>query len=176
MKALIKWLAYTAIGAGFVHLITVWAVPYLAMQVLMTGASSQAGGYNHLLHSPRIDETSRTVVRPAPDLAYSICPYDVSDAVIQVRLPANDHYSSVSMFTARTDNFFALNDLEVEGAFQEVWLMRESDIRTEVPDHVIAVRAPTSKGVILFRQTIPSEADWPRVDQNRHQAMCKAVS
>ncbi|MGB3754558.1 MAG: DUF1254 domain-containing protein [Parerythrobacter sp.] len=57
--------------------------------------------------APRMTPQTQTVVRPSPDLAYSICLYDLTAAPegLLVTMAAFDDYASLSFFDARTDNF-----------------------------------------------------------------------
>jgi len=68
---------------------------------------------NTILHAPRPTSRSRGVVRPSPDMLYSICVYDLSAAGGAVRVSTHDMpetYWSVSLFDVDTNNFYALND------------------------------------------------------------------
>jgi len=174
MSGFLKWALWVLIAATGLHVVIVWAIPYVLIGAVMIG-SAQQNGYNEIYHAPKVDQTARTVVRPAPDLAYSICSYDVSEGALSVTMPTSSAYSSVSFFANDTVNFFALNDREVEGGAQEIILMRETDRSTIVPPTAIGVRAPSTKGLVLFRRVITSDDAWPLVDQERRRADCNLI-
>lgn len=175
MTSFLKWIVWTAVAALGLHVVIVWAIPYALIGAVMLGAAQQ-NGYNTLYHAPKVDQTARTVVRPAPDLAYSICSYDLSDGALSVTMPKSTNYSSVSFFANDTVNFFALNDREVEGDAQDIVLMRESDRTTIVPPTAIGVRAPSTRGLVLFRRVITSDDAWPLVDAERRKADCHLIT
>ncbi len=174
MSSFLKWIVWVLIAAVGLHFVLLWLVPYVLMGAVIIG-SSQQNGVNAIYHAPKVDQTARTVVRPAPDLAYTTCAFDLRDGALEVTMPKSQTYSSVSFFTDDTTNFFALNDREVEGASQTIILMRESDRSTIVPPTAIGVRAPTTKGLVLFRRVIPSEDMWPVIDAERRKADCKLI-
>ncbi len=174
MTGFLQW-SFWNLGAAFgSHFVFVWMVPYVLMGVVIIG-SAQENGPNTIYHPQRVTAESRTVVRPAPDLAYSTCSYDLGEGALAITVPKSAAYSSVSFFADDTVNFFALNDREIEGASQEVILMRESDRSTIVPPTTISVRAPSTKGLVLFRRVIPSDDAWPAIDAERRKADCRLI-
>ena len=109
------WLRRTLIVLGLaalVHLLAVWATPYIIMRVLMDGSAAR-GLYQHnqAAFPPPVDAAVKTVVMPSPDLLYSVCAYDLSDG--PVRIGANPRlatYWSLALYGANSDNFFVVND------------------------------------------------------------------
>lgn len=174
MSGFLKWIVWTVFAAVGLHFVLVWLVPYVLMGAVIIGASQQ-NGVNEIYQAPKVDQTSRTVVRPAPDLAYTTCAFDLRKGALAVTMPKSETYSSVSFFADDTVNFFALNDRAVEGVSQEIILMRESDRSTIVPPTAIGVRAPTTKGLVLFRRVIPSDDAWPAIDAERRKADCRLI-
>ena len=176
MTGFLKTMVFVLLGAVAIHYLAIWGLPRAIMAVGAIAADrSDQLRVNHIIHPPKVTKDARTVVRPAPDLAYSACPFDMRKGGVRVVLPASDDYSSVSFFASNTDNFFALNDRAVEGDAQEIWLLPEDDQATQVPPHIIRVDAQSDRGLILFRRVIPSEADWPRIDAERRRANCEPL-
>lgn len=174
MKGLSKWLTWTLLGGLGLHLLLVWLLPYGLMSMVLNGAS-RLSGVNAIYHAPKVTEQSRTVVRPAPDLAYSTCVFDLSEGALRVTMPHSQTYSSVSFFGDDTVNFFALNDRAVKGATQHIILMREGEHIADVAPDAIAVRAPSKRGLVLFRRVIPSQSAWPAIDAQRREADCQLI-
>src|SRR5262249_61919042 len=57
------------------------------------------------------------IVRPSPDLLYSVCVFDVSRAPVLIDVPPiPEHYWSVSIFDARTDVAAVRSDRDTGGA------------------------------------------------------------
>lgn len=175
MNAVVKWTLAVVIGAAVVHVLAVWFAPQLIMVIATDRLEARAGGVNTLMHAPRITEESRDVVRPAPDLAYSICNYDVSTGPVRLVLPRTSTYSSVSLFDHATNNFLVVNDQSVEGEAQEIWVVGAAAQAPVPPDSVRVVVAPSQRGVALFRRVIPAETDWPRIDAERRLARCEPL-
>lgn len=108
------FLAFLAIVFA-THAITVWYLPRLAMSTAMSRLEALGGEANQIIHVPATDETSRRVVRPSPDLLYSVCLLDLSDGPVRLRSADWGGYMSLSLFAANTDNVFSVNELQVDG-------------------------------------------------------------
>lgn len=102
-------LVFVLVAAG-VHAATIWYLPRLAMNTAMSRLEAQGAGINTMIHVPPTDETSRRVVRPSPDLLYSVCLLDLSDGPVDIRVAGWGDYVSLSLFAGNTDNVFAVND------------------------------------------------------------------
>lgn len=174
MNSFLKWVGLTLAIAVVSHFIFVAALPTAIMTVLL-GRGSQQIGMNAVAHPPKIDKDSRLVVRPAPDLAYSTCVYDVTDGAVITTLHKSATYASVSFFADDTVNFFALNDREVVGERMEVVLVRAGDTATVIPQGAIRIEAPSNKGLVLWRRVIPSDAAWSMIDEQRRLEICKRL-
>ena len=88
--------------AALLHLILVWAMPYLVLLLLGLTSDHQP---NTIFFNPPVDADSREVVRPSPDLLYSGCPFDLSAGPLRVTAVMPDTYYSISAFGDNTDNF-----------------------------------------------------------------------
>lgn len=171
MKRLAHWFVFIAIVAVVSHLVVVRYTPKALMALIMFNINSEAGGANRLYIPERITAKSRKIVRPAPDLAYTVCAYDLSDGPVMATLNASDNYTSLAVFADNTDNIFAVNDQAISGKLVTVVLRTEQQEIRPATD-VIEVTAPSDKGLILWRRVIPSNADWPQVDTARREVSC----
>jgi uncharacterized membrane protein len=125
-------------------------------------------------HAPRATWRSRSVVRPSPDLPYSICVYDLGAAGGAVRVPTHgmpQSYWSVSVFDADTNNFFALNDEQSTTGEVNFVLMPQAS--SAEAGRLPIVGARTSRGIVLFRTLVNDEAHLAEIDAARHNAACK---
>jgi uncharacterized membrane protein len=167
----IGWIVLTLAIAFGVHVASVRYLPHAIMHIAMR----KMGAPNEIHHGKRVDETSRGVVRPSPDLLYSTCPFDLSKGTLEVRAPVPPGtYWSVSAFDAETNNFFKLNDHEIGGQPLELLLLPPHGGQ-EPAMHIagqLVVRAPTVHGLILFRTLIGNEKDFAKLDAIRRQATC----
>jgi uncharacterized membrane protein len=161
------WIAATLVIAALVHVGTVAAIPHLIMHRML----AQAGTVNVIHFGKRPDASARGVVRPSPDLLYSICPFDLSKGPLRVRSPVpSDTYWSVSAFDANTDNFFVKNDRQVSGAI-DFLIVAQGD--SENTEGFSVVRAPTARGLVLFRTLIDDDGKLAAIDALRRKATCE---
>ena len=174
MKAWPYLLAATLILGGIIHIATVLIWPGFIMDRLVSGIEEQVGT-GVIAHAPRATSESRTVVRPSPDLIYSICAFDVSKAPLRISAPVpKDTYFSLSMFGDNSDNFFVVNDRQLLKETVEVILVQNED-QVEGLGGAPIVVAPSDKGVVLFRTLIQSEDRFEELDVIRQQATCEVM-
>ena len=157
-----KFLVVTAcvviLAAVGSHWLVLQQVPKLAMSAVTDRiVSSPGGGYNILRPAPPVTPAARRVVRPSPDLIYSICVYDVSVGPVVMQMAPGPGYHSLSLYDADTNNFYAVNDREAgENPFQIVLSNKPNDKLVDGTD--IQVVTPTETGVALIRRQATPEA------------------
>jgi uncharacterized membrane protein len=168
-----KWIAATLLVAVVVHGASVLFLPRLVMIQTMAGIAKPAG-INAIVHAPRPSWRSRGVVRPSPDLLYSICVYDLSAAKGAVRVSTHDApetYWSVSVFDADTNNFFALNDQQAKPGTADFLLIAAGT--SAGAGKLPVIEAPTNRGIVLFRTLVNDETHIAEIDAARHYAACE---
>jgi uncharacterized membrane protein len=114
------------------------------------------------------------VVRPSPDLLYSICVYDLGAADGAIRVHTHDMpgtYWSVAVFDADTNNFYALNDTLAKDHAVD-FLLTAPGASVE-GGGLAMVAAPANRGIVLFRTLVADEADLAEIDDARHHAACE---
>ncbi|WP_420434132.1 DUF1254 domain-containing protein [Hyphobacterium sp.] len=161
---MIRLIAAFLIVAASVHTATVWYLPRLAMNTAMSRLENLGGQANTWLHVPPTDETSRRVVRPSPDLLYSVCLLDLSDGPVRLRAADWGNYTSLSLFSGNTDNVFARNEDEAGG-----------DIEITVADGPGAeVDLGSASGIALIRRLAPDDTRIEAADAvRRSRDMCE---
>jgi uncharacterized membrane protein len=146
-------------------------------RILMSFATqriSKAGGYNTMYASPLATDKARAIVRPSPDLAYSSCPYDVSNGPVLVDVqPVPAPYWSLSVFDGRTDVAFVRNNIEANGQPIRVAIAMAGQ---PVPSGMQAVRVADSSGIALVRILVQDRAQFPAIDAARKKSSCKPLS
>lgn len=173
MRQALPWALAALAGAVVVHVVTVWAVPRAIMAATMFGMARRAGS-NVAIFAPRADETSRAVVRPSPDLLYSICAFDLSDGPVRITADVpRDTYWSVSMFAANTDNFFVLNDRQAASGHVDL-VLAAVGTTVDVPPGALRVDAPSTRGLVLSRTLVADEARLEEFDASRRRFTCGA--
>ena len=175
MRTLPLWILGTLVGAAIFHILTVLAVPYMQMGLVLNGVDD-LGGNNAAIHNAPPTAADRTVVRPSPDLAYSVCTFDLDEGplLMTARIPDNTYWS-VSVFARNTDNFFAANDQDIDADSVSFIIKREDD---ELPgyDRVPVIYSPSARGLVLFRTLVEDEASFAKADPVRRAATCQTLT
>jgi uncharacterized membrane protein len=173
MSRALPWLLLFLAVAATAHLVTIVLTPRVLMGVAMHRLGN--AGVNRIVHAPRADETQRVVVMPSPDFLYSYCVYDLAQGALHLsaRVPSGSYWS-VSLYDAKTDNFFAADDRTPEHGELDLLLVPAS---AELPDDATGtrlVRSPSRRGIVLFRSLIDRDERLPELDSLRRQARCEA--
>lgn len=168
------WVAAIMMLAALVHAGTVWALP----RVLMARALARMGASNVMHYSGRPNASSRTVVRPNPDMLYAACPFDLSKGPVKLtaRVP-HSTYWSVSAYDAATNNFFVHDDRQIAGASIEVVALRRGmklPPLGEATEQAILI-SPTERGLFLVRVLVDDDAHLAALQAIQHQATCGTV-
>ena len=162
--------ATAALGSYYA---TLAATPYALMR-LAEAKLTKTAPVNHFTHTPPVRADRQFVVRPSPDLLYSVCPYDLSAGPLEVTaVPVPGRYSSISVFDARTDNAFVRNDEEMAGKSMRVVLALEGQA---VPAGVETVRVRYATGIILQRVLLADPSEAAAVDPIREKAQCRTLA
>lgn len=168
-----KWIAATLLVAAAVHVATVFLLPRLIMLRTVASISKQAAA-NTIVHAPRPNARSRGVVRPSPDMLYSICVYDLGAAGGAIRVSTHDMpdtYWSVSLFDLDTNNFYALNDRQTKAGAADFLLSAPGASVGSAGLPVVV--PPTNRGIVLFRTLISDESRLAEIDTARQFAACR---
>lgn len=171
MRQILVWSAAVLSLAVIIHIVGIFAVPNVIMGTLISRAGD-TNGVNTIFHVPRADASSRQVVRPSPDLVYSMCVFDVSDGPIKLTAPIPaDTYWSLSAFDDNTNNFFVVNDRQLTTDQVEFVLARNTYQSAAVGGAPV-ILSPSNTGVVLFRTLIQSEDRLEALNAVRKQASC----
>lgn len=171
-----RWIGPVAVAlvlAIVTYFITLSRTP----QTLMSAAVSRMeklGGINTFGHMPLATDKSRAVVRPSPDLAYSACPFDLSQgplAISAAPVPAN--YWSLSVFQANTDAAFVRNNIEARGQAMQIVVAQPGQA---TPPGAAVVRVNGARGVALIRILVDDPARFPAIDAARRGSTCKTIA
>ncbi len=170
-----KWIGGTVLGivvvAVVVHLVIVIQTPYIAMDRAEERFDIEP---NTLEYGDLPDENSREVVKPSPDLLYSICVYDVSENAILFTAPVPDTYWSISGYAEDTHNFFTVNDKDVESSPARVLVVGEEMTQPDL-ENVFVEEAPSDTGIILIRMFVPGRDNVENIKQIQREATVKTL-
>lgn len=151
---------------------TLAAAPTVIMDQAWERLATQAG-FNRMAHSPLVTAERQTIVRPSPDLAYSICAFDLTHSPIEVTAnPVPDHYWSLTVFDSVTDVAFVESDRDTGGKPIRIVLATADQA---VLSNARKVVMPDAKGVALIRVLLKNRAEIGAVDAYRTQSFCRPL-
>ena len=164
-----KWIVTTiifAVVAVAVHVVTLNAVPGVIMDRTMATMEERGIPLHTFILTPAATPQNQTVVRPSPDLAYSICRYDLgqADGAIELRTGAFNGYGSIAVFDDKTNNIASIRVPEGEQVSAVLSTDDDADIL-----------ATSSTGLILIRRLAPDAESRTRVEQAAEQDACAPV-
>lgn len=147
------------------------ATPSFLMGAAM--AKLDKAGPNRFFHGPLASDKSRAIVRPSPDLAYSSCPFDLSEGPVLIDVaPAPAPYWSLSIFDKQTDVAFVRNNRHSRGGAIRIALAREGQ---QVPAGIETVRLDDDRGIALMRILVESRDGFEAIDRARRASVCRPL-
>ncbi|MEA3539460.1 MAG: DUF1254 domain-containing protein [Pseudomonadota bacterium] len=160
-----RWLGpilLAALVAALAYVAALWATPHVIMAKAMETLG--AGSVNVMRHQGLPNAESRFVVRPSPDLAYSICVFDLSKGPVAIdAFVPPQRYWSLSVFDANTDNIFSVNDRTATGRYALT-------LSKDGAGGSLAV--PGGKGIALIRILVTDAEDLAAIDTLRRRSTC----
>ena len=148
----LRWTAAILIIGWLGHYPLALLVPRLVMEGLYYKAG-EFTGYNQLNVNLRPDETSRSVVRPSPDLLYASCVYNLDQGPVVISAPVPERYWSMQFYQMNTNNFASISNQREQrfrvGTDVKVTLVGPDANPAEHQGEV--VQSPTTRGVMLLR-------------------------
>lgn len=172
MNVFVKFALSSAVLAALVYTTALFALPNLIMGVAMSRIG-QGGAENVFVHQPLPTADARAVVRPSPDLAYSICIIDLSKGPMHITVPLTRPYTSVALYATNTDNYFVRNDRDTGGKSLDVIVIAPGAKKpVAIPEGAELVEAPTAKGLVLVRRVVESADAFAAIDETRKLSVC----
>ncbi|HEX7850105.1 MAG TPA: DUF1254 domain-containing protein, partial [Sphingomonas sp.] len=171
-----RWLFPLLLGAALafvVYHVALAQFPRVLME-LATHRIAKGVGYNRMVAVPLATDKVRAIVRPSPDLAYSSCPFDLSNGPVLVDIePVPALYWSLSIFDSRTDVAYVRNNIDAGNQPIRVAIAQPGQ---PVPDGMTAVRVNGTTGIALLRILAPDRTRFGAIDAARKKSSCKALS
>lgn len=167
---LMPLVAALAIGIGY--FVTFWATPTVIMDRAWNRLSERAG-VNHMAHTPQVDATRREIVRPSPDLAYSVCAFDVAKAPLKIHVaPIPGHYWSLTVFDQDTNAIFVRSDRDTGGKPVDIVLAMRNQA---TPEDLERLAVKSHQGVALVRILLKGREDFAAVEELRAASYCQSL-
>jgi hypothetical protein len=152
-----KYILSTLVLAAIMHFGAVFSLPYVIMTRVMSRAPA-----NVMQHSLPTDAASRAIVKPAPDLLYSLCSYDLSKGDVKITVAPYHTYWSVGFYAANSDNFHISKEVK--------------PIVLSMENKQGALKSPSPKGIVLFRFLVQSPDDLEKAKLAQKEVKCDAVT
>ncbi|MBI1239047.1 MAG: DUF1254 domain-containing protein [Alphaproteobacteria bacterium] len=156
--------------AILVHFIVLALIPGRVMATALSRIGAD-GGVNQMIFPPLPDASSRGVIRPSPDLLYSVCAFDLSGGPVEISVPiTKDAYASLALYSDVTDNFFVVNDTQAPFDSIEIVLVSGTERpQTDIP----IIKSPSETGLALVRMLATSPEDAAKADAIRRTGSCR---
>lgn len=168
--ALPVMLGLLAVVAGWFFVL--WASPFLLMRAA-TDRVAMVSSVNRMTAAPLATAERRAVVRPSPDLFYSICPYDISKGAVLVDVPGiADAYWSVAVYDARTDVVVVRSVRNAVSLPVRLALIPPDG---DAPAGYEPVVVDYATGLVLLRVLLPEPGQSARLDAERRRATCRLL-
>ncbi|MGV8996336.1 MAG: DUF1254 domain-containing protein [Parvibaculaceae bacterium] len=172
MKRVILFSVSSLVLAVVVHIGALHALPGGIMSRVMMKVGGN-GSVNAFVQQPLPTDKARGVVRPSPDLAYSICILDLTKEPVHIVVPLTKPYTSVALYARNTDNYFVRNDRDSDGKSLDVVVIGPDTKKPEnLPTGAEVVTAPTTKGLVLVRRVVESADAFAAIDATRKSSVC----
>ncbi|MFK8054224.1 MAG: DUF1254 domain-containing protein [Woeseiaceae bacterium] len=154
--------------------ILIQQAPIKVMSTIEARIVEAAGGWNRCYHNRTYGPRMAAARRANPDSMISSMAYDLADGPVRISGEVWSRYWSLSFYQQNTDNFFVMNDQQIDGAtFDVVLTTAEQGHKAEQGDVIVS---PTTKGIMLIRRFAASEADMPGILENQDKTQCSAIS
>lgn len=171
-----RWTGPLALGllAGVVGwYATLAATPAFIMGRALDRLTAQAG-VNRMTHAPLVTAQRQTIVRPSPDLGYSICVIDLLHGPVKVHAdPVPGHYWSLTVFDGETNVAFVESDRDSQGAPVDIVLATSAQ---KLPGDVRKIILPSTTGAALLRVLLNGRAEFNAVTQYRKRSYCRPMA
>jgi uncharacterized membrane protein len=170
-----RWLGPFVVGAllGVAAWQTVLAVAPDTLMRLALDRVSKVGGPNRFTHAPLATAASRAIVRPSPDLAYSSCPFDLSNGPLLIdAMPVPSPYWSLSIFDTHTDVALVRNGIKAAYKPFRIAVLASGQ---SAPAGYEPVHVDGTRGIALIRILIDDRARFPAIDQERRATTCRST-
>lgn len=160
---------FAFIGA---HIFTLRAAPSVIMTKAVATMSERGIPPHRFVMSKRLTPETQSIVRASPDLAYSLCLFDLSKGPVLVRGEKWDGYGSLTIFNSVTDAAY-IASLDASGSdFGSVILTLDDKFISKA--HPIAV-LKNPKGIALIRRLAPTVKLFEAVQNLSKSDVCTHI-
>ncbi len=163
------------LSLGIGHGLVLWRAPAVFMTLAMERIAEQGVGLHAFVLAPEVTPQSQSVVRPAPDLAYSVCRFDLSKGHVLARGAVSDGYGSLSVFDGNTNNVVTLSLMSSDDGPRAVELALSGSSLSNSED-VRFIKLSSPKGLVLIRRLAPDDMTRSAVEEISDLDECRMLS
>jgi uncharacterized membrane protein len=165
-----------AAAANYAYNAYIEHLPLELMQKEWNRFADAAGGPNLWAFPPIATADNNPTVKMSPDVLYSFLSYDVSDGPLHLLVPvSHDPFWSLTLFQANTDNYFGIDDREVEDDTFELILLGPNQAAPAV-EGATAVASPTETGLAIVRIVVPNPDKLQQLERLRKKATATSLN
>ena len=144
--------------------------PVRVMSTIEARIATGAGGWNACFHNRTYGPRANAARRANPDSIISSMAYDLSDGPVRIAGETWPRYWSISFYQQNSDNFFVMNDLEMESpSFEFILALDDQDTSSFSGTPIIS---PTEKGIMLIRRFAADASDMDGIIANQDALVC----
>ena len=150
--------------------VVIQQAPIKVMSTIEARIAAGAGGWNACFHNQVYGPRPNAARRANPDSIISSMAYDLSDGPVRVSGETWPRYWSISFYQQNSDNFFVMNDLELEDASFDFVLALDGQNTDALGGTPII--SPSTKGIMLIRRFAADASDMPAIIENQEAMSC----
>ena len=147
--------------------------PEKVMSTIEARIAAGVGSWNACFHNQVYGPRTNAARRANPDSIISSMAYDLSDGPVRVAGETWPRYWSLSFYQQNSDNFFVVNDLELESSSFDFVLALEGQDTDALGGTTVV--SPTAKGIMLVRRFAADASDMPGIIANQDAMTCGPI-
>ncbi|MEO1656339.1 MAG: DUF1254 domain-containing protein [Pseudomonadota bacterium] len=161
--------------AAVAHALTLSKLPSVIMTRAIDTMAERGVPLHQFVVAPRATPESQSVVRSSPDVAYSVCRFDLSRGPVLVQGAPWDSYGSLNVYDGQTDNVVGF-DLGPETPVVTgtvIGLAKHKD--HPVPEGMRFQVLSSPKGLALIRRVAPTDAYYAMAEEAAKGDICRPL-
>ncbi|MEM9286383.1 MAG: DUF1254 domain-containing protein [Pseudomonadota bacterium] len=164
-----------AVVAAISHMITLSVLPSVIMKRAVDLMAERGVPLHAFALVPRSTPETQSVVRTSPDVAYSVCRFDLSDGPVLVQGTAWNSYGSLNVYDGQTDNIFGIDLGPEQPRVIGTVLSLDRDKDQPVPDGLMVHVLKDPKGIALIRRLSPTDEHYLLAEQAADGDVCRPL-
>jgi uncharacterized membrane protein len=172
------FLAGAGLLAVFVHILTVLAIPNMALRTSGHLLAARAGEQGvQLLPAAAPGREAGPFADPA--MATAVCAFDLTEGGFRIRMQTGESFASLVILSPKGQVIHGLSDKAATRRMLDVALVTEQQQRAleaqdpeDRPVQEIRLRMPVAKGVAVLRALAPRPSDASAAAETLRRAQC----